>query len=339
MRLEAIHQAATTRDAIEDVSHRRGKQTRGVVAGNDQSAITTVLAKLNELQRRFDSELKSLNWRMSDFEAAAKQPRPHNEVRPTSGNVPVRLQSADLNVQTAAPSFSRPPRHCSSAGTPAANYGRPVPTPAATQRVCYRCGDPSHMMRHCPVPRQSVHGPSSDTSADSAATRDANTADTGPDARPAEASSRGSHGLDNGHVYLVVRVTNRRHLALVDYGCELSLAPNKMVDMNRLRPITQNVFAANGTPIKVFGIYMDVNETQMSARVLVSPDVSELMLGITWLEEKRVVWNFSERVLIVMVCQYLCNQYRLRRCAGVPTFRILLCWHLVHKLMFLSDQR
>ena len=302
MRLEAIHQAATTRDAIEDVSHRRGKQARGVVAGNDQSAITAVLAKLNELQRRFDSELKSLNWRMSDFEAAAKQPRPQNEVRTTSGNVPVRSQSTDLNVPTAAPSSSRPQRHGSSAGTPAANYGRPIPTSAATQRVCYRCGDPSHLMRHCPVPRQSVHGPSGDTSADSAATRDANTADTGPDARQAEASSRGSRGLDNGQVYLVVRVNNRRHLALVDSGCELSLAPNNMIDMNRLRPTTQNVFAANGTPIKVVGeadIYMDVNGTQMSARVLVSPDVSELMLGITWLEEKRVVWNFSERVLIV----------------------------------------
>ena len=68
MRLEAIHQAATTRDAIEDVSHHRGKQARGVVAGNDQLAITTVLAKLNELQRRFDSELKSLDCRMSDLQ-------------------------------------------------------------------------------------------------------------------------------------------------------------------------------------------------------------------------------------------------------------------------------
>jgi len=31
MRLEAIHQAAATRDTTDDVSHRRGKQARGVV--------------------------------------------------------------------------------------------------------------------------------------------------------------------------------------------------------------------------------------------------------------------------------------------------------------------
>ena len=169
-------------------------------------------------------------------------------------------------MPTAAPSASRPQWHGSSAGTPAANYGRPVPTSAVTQGVCYRCGDSSHMMRHCPLPRQSVYGPSGDTSADSAATHDANTADTGPDTRPAEASSCGSRGLDNGHVYLVVRVHNRRHLALIDSGCKLSLVPNNMVDMNRLRPTTQNVCAANGTPIKVVGetdIYMDVNGTQM----------------------------------------------------------------------------
>jgi len=36
-----------------------------------------------------------------------------------------------------------------------------------------------------------------------------------------------------------------------------------------------------------------------SATVLVSPDVSELMLGITWLTRERVVWDFSARTLLV----------------------------------------
>jgi len=112
--------------------------------------------------------------------------------------------------------------------------------------------------------------------------------------------SGGSRGLDNGHVYIEVCANDRHHLALIDSGCELSLAPNNMVDVNRLRPTTQHVFAANGTPINVVGetdVYMDVNGKRLSACVLVSPDVTELMLGIKWLEEKRAVWNFRERSL------------------------------------------
>jgi len=61
------------------------------------------------------------------------------------------------------------------------------------------------MILNCPMPRQSDHGPSSGMSTDSAATRDGNTAETGPDAHSVEVSSRGSRGLDNGHVYLAVQ--------------------------------------------------------------------------------------------------------------------------------------
>ena len=151
MRLEAIHQAAVTRDAADDVSHRKGKHIRGVVAGNDQSTVTTVLARLNDLQQRFDSELKSIGCRMSDIEAAVKQPQSRNEVRSMTGNIAARSPNVGLSVPITTPSSVQPSRHSSSAGRPAARYRRSVPTSATTQRVCYRYGDPTHLMRNCPV--------------------------------------------------------------------------------------------------------------------------------------------------------------------------------------------
>ena len=43
------------------------------------------------------------------------------------------------------------------------------------------------------------------------------------------------------------------HLALIDSGCELSLAPSTIVGDGVLRPVSQGVFAANGSPILVQG--------------------------------------------------------------------------------------
>ena len=118
---------------------------------------------------------------------------------------------------------------------------------------------------------------------------------------PDAAAMRGLQGqLDNGHVYLVVYVDGRKHLALLDSGCELSLAPSNMVDQRRLRPSQQRVFAANGSPIQILGetdIEFDIGGCMSFATVLVTPDVSELMLGITWLTERQGVWDFFNRSL------------------------------------------
>jgi len=53
----------------------------------------------------------------------------------------------------------------------------------------------------------------------------------------ASAATRGSHNcLDNGHVYLVANIDGHCHLALIDSGCELSLAPSTIVGDRVLRP-------------------------------------------------------------------------------------------------------
>ena len=64
------------------------------------------------------------------------------------------------------------------------------------------------------------------------------------------------------------------HLALIDSGCELSLAPSTIVGDRVLRPVPQGVFAANGSAIFVQGeteIEMNLGGYVSSATVLVSP--------------------------------------------------------------------
>ena len=117
------------------------------------------------------------------------------------------------------------------------------------------------------------------------------------------AVTRGLKGhLHNGHVYLAVHVDGKRHLALLDSGCELSLAPSNLVGKRQLRPSRHHVNAANGSPIGILGetdIEFSVSGRMSIATVLVTPDVFELMFGITWLTEQRFVWDFANRTLCI----------------------------------------
>ena len=42
-------------------------------------------------------------------------------------------------------------------------------------------------------------------------------------------------------MYLVANIDGRRHLALIDSGCELSMAPSSVVGNRVLRSVTQGV--------------------------------------------------------------------------------------------------
>ena len=186
------------------------------------------------------------------------------------------------------------------------NNSHPATTSTVTsnvpsQRACYTCGEVGHIRRNCPHAKRGGDsgGPPFRYRNNSDDKGYAHNDNDGP----ASSATRGSHNcLDNGHVYLVANVDRRRHVALIDSGCELSLAPSSVVGDRVLRPVSQGVFAANGSPIFVQGeteIEMDLGGYTSTATVLLSPDVSELMLGITWLTREGVVWDFNARTLLV----------------------------------------
>ena len=293
MRLEAIQQSAAVRESSDDNTRPRGKTARGVVTDNTVQQ-NVVMEKLNELQSRFGSDLRALGDRLHNVEStmrcqSTEQSQEPRRVRPPA----TRSWSTPTQSSTPTSGTSGQPRDA-----PSSTFDRQ--TPSRPQRSCFACGDPSHLKRNCPkINGVNYVSEQQRSSHNGNSTRSAPRFNRGGGSAPA--AMRGSHGhLDNGSVYLPVCVNGRRHLALLDSGCELSLAPQFLINDQRLRSSSQQVFAANGSPIQVLGetcLEFEIGGRTSFATVLVSPDVSELMLGITWLTEHHGVWDFGARTL------------------------------------------
>ena len=282
LRLEAIYSSANSTNTVTTDGPSRGKLARGSAAAQsrDESVTSAVLSKLNEMQTRFDAEMKELNNRMTQMEdsrraatstsrqhPAVGTPLPPSEPRAWSAAARQPTQSTPLQSTRRSPSFKtadRQPR-------------RHPPRPG-----CFRCGDRGHRVKDCPVPPT--------TTDDAAGQRDATK------------SCGVTHPDGDGHVYLAVSVHNRSFLALVDSGCELNIAPPSVACGEELETVSQRVFAANGTPIEILGrveIPINLGGNILSTDVLISPDVAEIMLSYQWLNDNRCVWDFRERTLCV----------------------------------------
>ena len=70
-----------------------------------------------------------------------------------------------------------------------------------------------------------------------------------------------------------------------------------MVDQTRVKPTQQNLLAANETQVLIDGeirLPVAVGSTRTFANFLVSPNVSDVILGRDWLVENNVTWQFGE---------------------------------------------
>jgi len=77
LRLEAIREAAavSVHDVTDDNVRYKNRHARGINTGTDQSAISSVLPKMNEMQSRLDKDLKVIGDRMTDVEIAVQRSR------------------------------------------------------------------------------------------------------------------------------------------------------------------------------------------------------------------------------------------------------------------------
>jgi len=275
LRLEAIHEAAALRDASEDNNRAKGR-VRGVSVTDDQATNIEILSTLQQLQSQLDADRRAFSGRLDSLESV------------------MRHQTATRTWSATSQSSHGPSTNMNNGHniTSSATSG----VQSTSRRVCYNCGDPTHLKRQCPIPRN-ANGRRWQTGSTNANTEPVQSGGS------AAAASHGLHGQrDNGHVYLAVYMAGKRHLALLDSGCELSLAPSNLVGNKRLRPTGQRVHAVNGSAIEIFGeteIEFSIGGRMSGATVLVSPDVSELMLAITWLIDRRGVWDFANRTLYV----------------------------------------
>ena len=74
------------------------------------------------------------------------------------------------------------------------------------------------------------------------------------------------------------------------------------VSQNKLRPSSQTLKAAIGTVIPILGeteLSLNLGMLSTTACCLVSEYVSEILLGLSFLEENECVWNFGQRILLI----------------------------------------
>ena len=102
--------------------------------------------------------------------------------------------------------------------------------------------------------------------------------------------------------YLTIRVAGRDRCALLDTGCSRSCIARKFVSRVPLDPPDEDLCAANGTTIKNLGAFtfnFKIGDNEMQARLQVSDQLDELILGIDWMTSARCQWDFNTRMLKV----------------------------------------
>ncbi len=101
--------------------------------------------------------------------------------------------------------------------------------------------------------------------------------------------------------YIEIMLNGSKHRCLLDTGCDFSLIPKKLIPTAILNPIALDVYAANGSPIKILGVTncnFHIAGMPVSASLLVSEDIEEFMLGYDWLNLQQIIWNFDAKQII-----------------------------------------
>jgi len=86
---------------------------------------------------------------------------------------------------------------------------------------------------------------------------------------------------------------------LLDSGSDVTLLPTAIVKGVQLKPVKQALYAANDTKVPVLGeaeVEAYVGKVPIVNVGLVSNHVADLILGVNFLSEHDVVWNFRNGV-------------------------------------------
>ena len=102
--------------------------------------------------------------------------------------------------------------------------------------------------------------------------------------------------------YITITVGGTARSALLDTGCSKSCIAQKFVPHVPLEPPDDQLYAANGTTINNLGAFtlkFKVGNIDVQARLQVSDQLDELIIGYDWLRENHCEWDFDARVLSV----------------------------------------
>jgi len=135
MRLETIREAVPATDVTDDTVRYKNKPARGINTEAEQSAIRSVLAKINEMQSRLDKDLNPIVDQMVNVKTAVRRFY-QSDVRNPPGRAWASANPKHGTMPSAPEVSSQNSRQLSTS----------TETPSvSTQRACYYCGDVGHI--------------------------------------------------------------------------------------------------------------------------------------------------------------------------------------------------
>ena len=101
-------------------------------------------------------------------------------------------------------------------------------------------------------------------------------------------------------VYLALRLNRKLVYGLLDTRCDTSVVSRRVIPDLQLKQTTQKLYAANGTEIALLGeveLTLSMTGQELTAAVVVSEEVDDLILGIDWLGRHRCRWSFAQNLI------------------------------------------
>ena len=102
--------------------------------------------------------------------------------------------------------------------------------------------------------------------------------------------------------YLEIKFRSRKLVALLDSGCEKSVIGRNLIPKDYLKPTKHKLNVANGAPLPILGetvLEFEVPGFKTRAHVVVSDAVTDLILGIEWLQENNCMWDFGRNTFSI----------------------------------------
>jgi len=159
-------------------------------------------------------------------------------------------------------------------------YRPPNPNPGS-----YRCGDPTHRARECPVSSAEQRRPEQQPTS----------SQQQPDVRPMK---NRSNKQDKTCIW--VKYRRNRISALIDTGSDVLIAGEDIARNIGWRihaDRTKEVSMANNKTMSVIGaarVVLFVAGRSVESKILIAPDLDGLILGIDWLRSQgRIRWDFE----------------------------------------------